>query len=172
MKMRSLNALTCVACLFLAVAPGWSQTPTTGQIAGQIVDPSEAAVPGASLLLTSETVAQRETSSDDAGRFRFPLLPPGVYRLEAETGGFSTVTIEQIAVRITETTAVDVELPVAAQATSLIVTAETPLVDFESPTRGQVIPQETLRQLPLATRNFRQFLTLTPGTSSSLSNAG
>ncbi len=35
--MRNTRRVTlaCVACLFLAAVPGWAQTPTTGQIAGQ-----------------------------------------------------------------------------------------------------------------------------------------
>ena len=45
------------------------------------------------------------------------------------------------------------------------------MVDTESPSRGAVIPSTDIRQLPLATRNFQQLLTLTPGTSASISNS-
>ncbi|MEE9234308.1 MAG: carboxypeptidase regulatory-like domain-containing protein [Candidatus Acidoferrales bacterium] len=171
--MRNTRRVTlaCVACLFLAAVPGWAQTPTTGQIAGQIVDPSGAVIPGAHVLLTSEAGAPRETTSDATGRFRFPLLPPGTYRLEIRTPGFGPVTLEQVVVRITETTRVDGELPIAIQVHSLVVTAEMPLVDSESATQGEVIQEDTLRQLPLPTRNFQQLLTLTPGTSGSLPNS-
>lgn len=163
--------LACVACLFLAAVPGWAQTPTTGQIAGQIVDPSGAVIPGAHILLTSEAGAPRETTSDATGRFRFPLLPPGTYRLEIRAPGFGPLTLEQVVVRITETTRVDGELPIAIQVHSLVVIAEMPLVDSESATQGEVIQEDTLRQLPLPTRNFQQLLTLTTGTSGSIVNA-
>ncbi|HXS11302.1 MAG TPA: carboxypeptidase-like regulatory domain-containing protein, partial [Acidobacteriaceae bacterium] len=61
-----------------------------GQIAGTITDSSGAAVGHAKVTLdqTSGT-AHRETLTDAAGRFTISSLPPGKYRLEISSPGFT-----------------------------------------------------------------------------------
>ena len=170
MAKRALINLMCICCLLGAAWIAKAQTPTTGQIAGQVVDPTGAVVPGTRLAATSAAGTQRETTSDASGHYRFPLLVPGVYSLEVEVSGFKPFTVKEVVVKITETTTLDVQLTVAARTEKVEVTAEPPLVR-ETPTRGEVIQQTAIRQLPLPTRNFQQLLTLTPGTSGYLPNS-
>lgn len=149
-----------------------SQTATTGQIAGTVADPTGAVVSGAKIILTSDAGVKRELTSDATGHYAFPLLPPGKYSLEISSSGFAPAKIQLIDVRITTTSIVDVPLRLAAaQAESVEVTAQPPLVNADSATAGRVIEQNTIRQLPLPTRNFQQLLTLTPGASGSLANS-
>ncbi len=171
MAKRTLISLTCICCLLGAAWIAQAQTPTTGQIAGQVVDPTGAVVAGAQVVVTSQAGVQRKATSDASGRYRFPLLAPGAYILEANASGFNSVTLQGVVVKITETTTLDVPLSVAARAERVVVTAEAPLVERESSKRGEVIQEDTIRQLPLPTRNFQQLLTLTSGTSASLPNS-
>src|SRR5208337_4205112 len=78
---------------------------------------------------------------------------------------------EGIAVKITESTVMDVALKVAGSQASIVVTAESPLVQTENSSRGTVIEESQVRGLPLPTNNFQQLLTLTTGTSGSLQNS-
>jgi len=71
--------LVCYLVAFVGVAI--AQSPTTGEIAGQVLDPQGAAVAGASITLTAPSGQVRETKSDGSGRYRFPLLDPGSYSL-------------------------------------------------------------------------------------------
>ena len=57
-----------------------------------------------------------------------------------------------------------------AQAISVTVEAEAPVLQTETSQNGRVVTGETIRQLPLPTRNFQQLLTLSPGAQSSVSN--
>lgn len=148
-----------------------AQSPTTGAISGAVKDPTGAVVTGAKLTLTSPTGVTRETDSSDSGRYIFPLLPPGVYQLTVSHAGFASTTLESIVVRITEITNLDVQLSLATQKATVEVTAEPPMVQTDNATRGDVIQSTTIRQLPLATRNFQQLLTLTPGTSGPIPNS-
>ena len=50
------------------------------------------------------------------------------------------------------------------------VAAEAPVLQTETSQNGRVVTGETIRQLPLPTRNFQQLLTLSPGAQSSVSN--
>lgn len=171
-QLRWATALFFLGGLFLFAAGGTqAQTPTTGQITGAVKDPSGAVVTGAKITLTSSAGVQRETSSDAAGHYTFSLLPPGNYQIETEKSGFGKATTQDVVVRITEVTPLDIELAVAAQKTTVEVTAQPLMVQAEGPGRGTVIDQTDIRQLPLPTRNFQQLLTLTPGTSGPVQNS-
>ncbi|MFQ5737715.1 MAG: carboxypeptidase regulatory-like domain-containing protein [Acidobacteriota bacterium] len=168
---RVLGSLVCVGIVL--AAPWWvgAQTTTTGQIEGEIVDPTGAVVAGANVTLGSAAGLRRERASDAQGRYLFTLLPPGVYQLTVSASGFKLVTVENIVVKITGTTVVNVPLQLARAREEVVVTAAPPLIRSDSPTTGQVIEETTIRQLPLPTRNFQQLLTLTTGTSSSVVNS-
>lgn len=168
---RVLGSLVCVGILLAGPWFAAGQTTTTGQIGGEIVDPTGAVVPGANVTLRSEAGLRRETASDAQGHYLFALLPPGVYQLTVSAPGFKIVTVEDMVVKITDTTVVNVPLELSEAQVEVVVTAEPPLVHSDSATTGQVIEETSIRQLPLPTRNFQQLLTLTTGTSNSVVNS-
>ena len=156
--------LVLVLCAFLQ--------GDTGQLNGTVVDPNGAAIVGAGVKLTSQSTSQvRELVTGDSGDFAFSLLPPGRYKLEVSAKNFRTVLIDDARVNITQTTSLVVHLDVAElTGGDLTISAGPPLVQLESSQMGRVIEGQTIRQLPLPTRNFQQLLTLSPGTSASVSN--
>jgi hypothetical protein len=67
----------------------YSQTNTTGDITGIVADSTGAAVPGATLTVTSlATGAVRATSSSPTGEYRVSQLPPGRYTIVVTATGF------------------------------------------------------------------------------------
>ena len=172
MRIRTLTTLLAAAAILCFMTPmTQAQTATTGQIVGVVTDPSGALVAGANVVLTSDAGVRRETVTGGNGRYTFPLLDPGAYRLEVTQSGFASVRLEGIAAKITESTVVDVALKVAGAPTTVSVTGESPLVQTESSARGTVIDERAITSLPLPTRNFQQLLTLTTGTSGTLQNS-
>jgi len=170
--MRTLTTLLAAAAILCFMTPmTQAQTATTGQIVGVVTDPSGALVVGAKVALTSDAGVRREVTTGGNGRYAFPLLDPGAYRLEVSSSGFASVKLEGIVVRITESSVADVALKVAGAPTTVSVTGESPLVQTESSARGTVIDENEMRELPLPTRNFQQLLTLTTGTSGTLQNS-
>ena len=160
------SILAAVLCLlFSAAAFGQG---TTGQIAGTVTDPNGALVAGASIKATNvATNYTRDATSGGDGSFAIQLLPPGRYRIEISAQNFAKKTVEA-EVNITQTTPVDVELAITA--TDVIVDVAAPVLQTESSQQGRVISGETLRQLPLPTRNFQQLLTLSAGAQTGVSN--
>jgi hypothetical protein len=143
----------------------------TGQLTGTIIDPNGAAIPNANVKLISQSTSQvRGLTTKDSGDFTFTLLPPGRYKLEVSANGFTTVQIDDVRINITQTTSITVHLDPAVVASTVTINADAPLVQQESSQIGRVIEGQTIRQLPLPTRNFQQLLTLSPGTSASVSN--
>src|SRR6202041_2098909 len=166
-RLRSLGLAACalVICASLALA----QSPTTGEIAGQVTDPQGRPAGNASISLTAPSGQIREGKTDGSGRYRFPLLDPGSYSLTVQAQGFASATRTDAHVRITETTALDVQLTVAGGTQSVSVVAE-PIVVQDNDTEGRVIDDTQVNQLPLPTRNYTQLLALSPGAVSSLPN--
>lgn len=144
---------------------------TTGQIAGTVTDPNGAVVPGATVrAINLGTNATRETTTDSEGIYGFQLLPPGRYRVEVSGSGFTEHKAEAD-VNITQTTRVDVQLAVGIDAGSVTIQAGAPVLQTETSQQGRTVTGETIRQLPLPTRNFQQLLTLSAGAQNTLSNS-
>src|ERR1044072_8048104 len=143
----------------------------TGEWSGNVVDANGAVVAGATVKLTSGVTAQeREATTNDSGDFAFTLLPAGVDKLEITASGFRTVTIDEVRINVTQTTTLPIRLDAATVSGMVTINAEAPLVQQETSQVGRTIEENTIRQLPLPTRNFQQLLTLSPGTSSSVAN--
>ena len=69
-----------------------AQTSSTGELLGQVLDPTGKGLVQASIAARNEDSSiARSTASDDEGRFAFTLLPPGSYRLEVTKIGYSQV---------------------------------------------------------------------------------
>jgi hypothetical protein len=151
--------LSLLALILLALFPQGD----TGQLTGTILDGHNAAIVNANLKLISHSTSQiREIATKESGDFAFTLLPPGRYKLEVTATGFTTVHIDDVRINITQTTSITLNLEPATIQTVVTVDAEAPLVQQESSQMGRVIEGQTIRQLPLPTRNFQQLLTLSP----------
>ncbi len=139
----------------LAGAPVFGQV-STGQLSGTVTDPSGAVVSGATVTVIQKgTGTTRTVTTGDAGTYTVPLLPPGTYRVEVTAPNFRKTVLDDVPVRITENTTVDLTLHVGdVSGEVVVVTAERPLVRTDSSSHGRVIEERSLRQLPLPTRNF------------------
>jgi hypothetical protein len=169
MKSRLMSQLFLLCCIVAMAAGAWAQSPTTGEVAGQVIDPQGAAVSGATITLTNSSGSAREATSDSNGRYRFPLIEPGGYELRVEAHGFKSAKVSAVEVRITETTPANVRLAIAGSTETVKVSAEGDVVQ-ENATTGRVIGETQVNQLPLPTRNYTQLLALSPGAVSSLPN--
>ena len=72
-------ALLCFGwLLFLCPSSASAQSQTTGRIAGTVRDQRGALIVGANVTVSSKTTAgERQVTTDNAGNFSVPFLPPG-----------------------------------------------------------------------------------------------
>src|SRR5215467_9244330 len=64
---------------------------------GVVMDSSGNAIAGVRVFVRQSGVgAERSTRTDREGRYRFTTLPPGVYELRVEAGGFQTERYERV----------------------------------------------------------------------------
>jgi hypothetical protein len=155
------------------IARAFAQGGATGAITGTIQDPSGAVVANAEVRITDQEtgVLERSVTSGSDGSFTAPLLPVGEYTVSVHAPGFAESTFRGIAVRVTETTRLIAKLKTQAVQQQVEVQAEVQEVDTTDATTGQAIESSTIKNLPLATQNFQQLLTLSSGAQGELNAA-
>ena len=148
----------------------FAQGGATGAITGTVQDPSGAVVAGADVKITNQDtgVVTRSTKTDSNGSFTATLLPVGTYTVSVSSTGFREAKFPDIAVRVTETTRMTAKLIPLQVLEKVEVEAQVQAVDTTTATTGQAIEARTIRELPLATQNFQQLLTLSTGAQSEL----
>jgi hypothetical protein len=121
----------------------------TGIIAGKVVDPSGAVVPGAVITITrTETNIQSAGQSNVDGMYRVPSLRPGPYKVSVTAAGFKAYTRDGLTLRMGENLAVDVALEVGSVSDSVEVTVSLPLLETQSSSTGQVMAGDYFYTLP------------------------
>src|SRR5947209_2090659 len=168
---RAASKLFLIALAVLALfGQMFAQGGATGAITGTVLDPSGAVVAGAEVRIVNQGTGfiARTTKTDANGSFTATLLPVGTYTVNVTSAGFQEAKFPDIAVRVTETTRMEARLRPLAVQEKIEVQAIVQAVETTAATTGQAIDSRTIRNLPLATQNFQQLLTLSAGTNSDL----
>jgi hypothetical protein len=167
------GGLAVITVVALLAPPLSSQTTATGALAGEVLDPSGAVIPGATLRLVHQSTSRTLTAiSSDSGRFSFLLLPPGSYELQASKTDFETLDLFSLEVFVTETLEVDARMRLATQFQQAQVVSQPWMVQTDTSALGRVVNESTVTGLPLVTRNFAQIAGLSPGVAVGVYNAG
>src|SRR5262249_42121456 len=96
------------------------------------------------------------------GLYSFVNLFPGRYKLEVEKTGFKRVTRPEVVVEVNQSVRIDVTLQVGDVTQTVEVTGETPLLQPESSSLGQVVEQRKTNELPLNGRNIFNLTSIAP----------
>src|SRR5688572_23581346 len=87
--MRRIIRFSSLFVLAIALASVALAQTTSGSIAGTISDANQGAVANATIKITDESRSfTLSGTSDGEGRFVFPQVPPGTYKLSVEATGF------------------------------------------------------------------------------------
>lgn len=174
MKPSWMIVIAClIVSLFVVDVSSFAQTASTGALVGVTTDPSQAVIPGVEITATNEATGEMRTViSRENGNYTAPLLPPGLYRIQATLPGFKTGVRSGIRVNVTETTTLNIQLEVGDVAQTVTVEAMPVMVQQESSALGRVVGESVVSNLPLVTRNYTQILGLSPGISMDVTNAG
>src|SRR5258708_5398452 len=149
---------------FLSTSCLYSHAQSTyGSIAGTVTDISGATVTDANVTLTNLGTSEKRTqSSGSDGLFTFVNLFPGQYRIDVEKAGFKHYTRTPIIVEVQQSVHIDAPLQVGEVTQVVEVTSETPLLQTESASLGQVVEQRKADELPLNGRNIFNLITISP----------
>ncbi len=137
-----------------------------GIIFGTLRDGLGAVVTGAKVTITQlETNTAFVTETDVRGSYRSIPLRPGHYSVAAEAPGFKRATQTGITLDVQQQALVDLVLEVGALTEQVTITADAPLLQTADGSRGEVIDNKKIVDLPLNGRQYLDLGLLTAGTN-------
>ena len=150
--MRSRAASVLVLLVAIAAgSPVYAQT-TQGRLSGFVSDTQGAVLPGVTVSVTSPAlIGVQTTTSQTDGRFLFPALPTGTYKVTFELAGFQKMTRDNVDVVLGQTISIDVQLPIASLAETVLVTGDSPVIDVMTTKVGTDLKGDALVAVPNST---------------------
>lgn len=136
--------------LSLAALTAFGQL-TSGNLVGNVFDPSGATIPNATITVTNEaTGVQNKTTTTGAGDYRFSNLPVGSYTLSVEAPGFEKSEKKGVSVQLNLTATANMTLGVGQAATTVEVTAAPAEIDTSTAQIQTTFDAKQLADLPSA----------------------
>lgn len=137
-----------------------------GAITGTVTDPSQSAVPGASITITNlGTNEVRKLTSSQSGAYSAPDLDPVLYRVEVEFTGFKKSIVENVKVDTNSTSTVNVTLQAGTVDTHVTVSADVAMLNVYSGTTGNTVTSRELQDVPLVNRSVLDLAMTLPNVS-------
>ena len=160
---KSITAFAVTAAL--GVSGTALANNTNGYITGNSVTTSGDVLSNVAISIENiETGLKRAVVSSADGSFRFPLLPPGRYKVVAEKDGFRTTVEESVTVGISGKVNLNMALGDANIERIAVTGSAISLVDVTSTSTGIVIDTVTLERVPVP-RDLTSVALLAPGTT-------
>ena len=166
--------MALLLCIYALVpAALFSQSASTGTVAGTVTDPSGAAVVAATITLTDKaTNTPRTASTNENGRYILVDIPAGSYDVNVSKQGFRISRLSSQTVNVGTALTLNVTLEIGSVAESVEVTASNAELQTLNATVGNTISGAALDSLPSISRDASTFFTLQPGVSPDGSVAG
>lgn len=157
--------VVAAALLFCAALPARAgQRGQDASLIGRISDATGNPVAGASVAAASpQQIGGRQVAiSDDEGRYRFALLSPGEYEIEATFAGFKPAVRTGVVLPPGYVITVDIQLVLASVAETVTVSGRSPVLDVKTTASTTLIERGLIDNLPLD-RNVTGYVNLAPG---------
>ena len=135
-----------------------------GTVAGLVIDPAGAVIPGVKITLTDvEKGYTFRATTNRAGEFILPSIPPSVYTVTAEMAGFDKAVRTGVKVEVASHVTVNMSLKLAGATQTVQVTSQNTSLQTQDATTGQVINKTFIEDLPLVDRQVMSLVNLAPG---------
>jgi Carboxypeptidase regulatory-like domain len=170
-----LILLFAVLALILVATPvpTFAQGADTGSVAGLVTDPSGGFVVDATITLRDKaTSTPRVTNSNDAGRYLFANVPPGMYEVTAVKTGFRSGKVRELTVNVGTALTIDFKLELGSVAETVEVSTTGTELETTNSTIGTTIAGESLLMLPNIGRETAALATLQPAVTPNGYTAG
>jgi hypothetical protein len=159
LRRRTPFMLAAVAVFLTVASHAPAQTLDRGEISGTVQDETGAALGDVSVTLReTKTGFERQVMTRDDGRYSAPLIPLGVYVVQAERSGFAVSTSTPVTLSVGQALVVNVVMKIAGLTETVSISASSDT----APTLGLALDGNALSNLPLNGRDYRDFALLSP----------
>ena len=150
--------LFLVLFVFLTISMGTpragAQAPTA-TLVGEVMDPSKAVIPGATVTIRDvATNLTRTVQTGPQGEYTISNLGVGHYDVSISKAGFNKLEKTGLELTADQTARLDATLEVGTSVQIATVTADVGLLNTETSTRGDVITPVEMMEIPLNGRDF------------------
>lgn len=172
LRRKSFHAISpCVVGVLALALSGWvgvrpaAAQVLYGSVVGTVTDPTDAAVPNATVTLTSKDTGNNRTATTDAaGRYSFVNVLPGRYDIKVTSTGFRTFTQSDLDVSPNTVARSDFKLEVGQLTETISVEATQAALQTEKADTHTEIVSKQIENLPLSGyRNYQTLINLVPG---------
>jgi outer membrane receptor protein involved in Fe transport len=151
----------------------YAQSTTQGAIAGTVFDATDAAVPGAKVVIHDNgTNAEITLTTSASGEFRAPQLTPGNYTVTITAPGFTASRATDVVVFVSQVSELNPHLQAGAAGTTVQVTADIPAINFDSASFGGSLSNKEIENIPINNRRWSSLALTTPGVTNDASGFG
>lgn len=153
------------AVIFALVTGSFSVAQTNfATVNGRVIDATGAAVPGATVIVTSTTTGiQKTTTTGEDGTYTVLDIDPGTYDIQARASGFSTSVLRNQVLLVAQKFIQDFNLKIASVSTSVQVQAVTQALSTTESAVAPVVEPQEVDNLPTINRSFSDLAQLSPG---------
>ncbi|MBZ5577232.1 MAG: TonB-dependent receptor [Acidobacteriia bacterium] len=170
MRRRTSSSLIWCAAALLVFAGAGSVAHAQvlyGSLTGNVIDPADAAIPGAKVQAVNvNTGVTRQDETDARGAFLFNNLQLGTYKVTVEAKGFQTTVVSDVVVNANEVRRVDFNVAISRATQTVEVSANAAVLQTDKSDVHQVITAQQVTELPYSGgegKNFQSLLYLVPG---------
>ncbi len=165
MTIKNLRQYALVGALLGGIClSGRAQSATDGAISGTVTDTTDAAVPGAQIHVHNDgTGADVALTADGGGFYKAALLQPGTYTVTVTAQGFNVAKTSGIVVQLNQVTTVSPHLSIGSTSQTIEISADAPILNFDSPVYGGHLDTKEIESLPINGRRWSSLTLLTPG---------
>jgi Carboxypeptidase regulatory-like domain len=169
MRFRLLGGMIAV----LLAVPGVRAQNVTGNITGEVTDPSGAVVPGATAVAHNlDTGVDSPAKSNDVGLYRIQFLPIGRYQVSVKAPGFISATLPAFSLEAQQTANFNVKLQVGSAATTVDVSAASPILNTNDAVVASTFTSNTISNFPLNGLDFSALTLYLPGAVNTQGTSG
>jgi hypothetical protein len=162
--MRTVSVAVLVLAAVLGLAPVAGAQQDAATLVGEVRDASRALVPKAAVIVTNvATGITATTETNDRGLYNVPGLRPGEYVITVEAPGFSKFVRSGVILQVAQVLQLDADLQTGSIQESVEVTGAAPMLETQTSSRGLVIDERKILDLPLNGRDYNQLALLSPG---------
>src|SRR5262245_21391351 len=159
--MRTLGRAAFVVLCFAVMAEAQFDTAA---VLGTAYDSANLPIPGSSVTLTSiETGVSQSTVTNESGDYQFFNVRIGRYKVNAEAPGFKSATAEEFTVTVNARQRVNLNLELGNVTESVTVQEAVVQLETDSSSRGTIIGNRQIVDLPLNGRSYADLALLAPG---------
>jgi hypothetical protein len=168
MMFRSKQIFPFFALTLLLILPTLlraQESITHASVTGRVLDLSGAFVSHSTVTATELATNQTSTTqTDEQGRFRFPYLSVGTYRISTKPGGFAE-TARQVQLTVGAAFDLTLQLSISQATANIQVIAQPPVIETDRSQIGETVSQTEAANLPFEGRNYLDLALLLPGVS-------